>query len=202
MDSEAFDVVAKVPSGASLDDVPLMVRALLEERFNLVARMETREVPVLALVLARPDGGLGPALVRSSVDCASIPVEVRITATQDGSPRPCSLQGVARVGTSGSRITTMRGRHVTIAELVTHLSSGGFDRPVVDRTGLTGVFDFEYEYTSRQALAPASEPGAPALAEAPTREVALEEQLGLRLEDARAPVDILVIESAERPSPD
>src|SRR5262245_20836612 len=127
--TERFDIVAKAPSGATLDQRLLMLQTLLEDRFKLRIRPETREGDIYALVLARSDGRLGPDLHPAKVNCDGRPHET----TQ---PAPGVRPECGSVGG------------------LTQFSSGGIDMPlfaqslgmmmqqtVVDRTGLTGRFD-------------------------------------------------------------
>ena len=171
-DRDHFDVRAKAPVNASGPQVDAMKRGLLAERFRLAVHWEQRELPVYELVLAHEDGRLGPGL-RPRPDCA--PGEVRETGDA-----PCGgiLLGPGRV--------IVRGQGLP-----------GFarDRIVIDKTGLTGNFDVDLEYTPAPGEFPAIGPPPPA--DAPSLPTALEEQLGLRLRPARAMVDVLVVDSAQ-----
>jgi uncharacterized protein (TIGR03435 family) len=168
--TDRWDIVAKAASPTA----PMlpMIRTLLAERFRLVTHHETRELPIYALVIARRDGRLGPALHAST-----------------------SAGGFQE----GSWVFTARG--VPISILVNSLSLPA-GRAVIDRTGLAGLYDIELHWTPA-GLSAAAGADAPAPAsDAPSIFTAVQEQLGLRLESTKAPVDVLVIDHAERPTPD
>lgn len=167
---EHFDVVATLPEQAPHSQVPAMLRAMLADRFKLVTHTETREAPAYALALARKDGRLGPQLRRSPKDCGS--------PGQDDE-HPCELQIGAEI----------RGRGQPMAQLaITLLQFVG--RSIVDRTGLSGGFDFDIQ---------ASEiAGGDDL---PSIYTAIQEQLGLKLESIRAPVEFVVVDHIDHPEP-
>jgi uncharacterized protein (TIGR03435 family) len=167
-------------------------RAVLAERFGFRAHRETRERPVFALVRARSDGSLGPRLRRSPTDCARLARE----AGASGAPWPpvsvdgrilCGLQQGATVVAGGYPMSEFQ-------KFLTRQAR----TPVVDRTGLDGAWDFELEFTPTQvAVVDASIDG-----DRPSLFTALQEQLGLKLEPARGPVEVLVIDRVERPTED
>jgi uncharacterized protein (TIGR03435 family) len=171
---ENYDVTAIAGANATEDDIAAMMRSMLAQRFKLQARIEQRERPVYALTLARRDGTLGPNL-RSS----------RCTDAAAGKT-PC----IARFGRG-----SITAGGFSMEWLAVNLR-GGAGRPVVDRTGLTGGYDFTLEYAA----------GAPALDTAPDGKpslfTALQEQLGLKLEPAQALLPVIVVERIERPLPD
>jgi uncharacterized protein (TIGR03435 family) len=199
LNSERFDIVAKANGDAAPQQFPLMLRALLEERFKLSVHHETRELPIYALVVARSDGKLGPHLRRAAVDCdaagrgnASPPIPQSPTERL-----PCGMrQAPGRILAGG----------VPMAPLVGNLSNF-VNRVVVDRTGLTGNFDLELEWTPDQppplatgVVPPSAFPPPPT--DGPSIFTALPEQLGLKLESTKGPVDVLIIDHAERPTED
>jgi len=194
IDTARFDVSAKAnvdnPSATTFRDrARLMLRAALADRFNLVLRKETREIPVYALVLVREDGRLGPQLSRSeAVECNGPPKAVPTApgAAEPTPPFPC--------GAGFSRPAHVAARGVEFSTLVTNVSSWA-DRIVVDRTGLTGKFDWDLQWTP-ESLTPGSVPSGVSLV------TALREQLGLRLESQRGMIEVLVVDHVERPGPD
>lgn len=226
IDSERFDIVAKAPEGSRPDQTPLMLRGLLAERFKLKVHGETRDTPIYALVLARSDGKLGPKLSKTTDDCQKIQEE-RLAAAKAargsgpgrGQPLPPGLMPAPgerpictvsmNAGPSpggGLPVITMRAGGQTMEALARNLS-GNVNRQVVDRTGLTGLYDYELQYSMQQAgltttpvggATPA--PAAP-IDDGPTIFDALRE-LGLKLEAERGPVEHLVIDSVERPTED
>jgi uncharacterized protein (TIGR03435 family) len=183
--SEKWTIVGKGP--AITDEAaqrPLfrtMMRNLLIERFKLVTRRETRETPVYALVVAREDGRLGPQMRSSSADCAALMTAFKAT----GAPQTPDSPVCGLIAARGS----FRGKGIPLSELARALTRMA-DRPVVETTGLTGSFDLELKWTPDLASAPTA--GASLF-------TAVQEQLGLRLEPRRAPLEVLVVESAERP---
>ena len=185
---ERFDIVANAGANASAEQVRQMMRALLAERFRLITHTEKRELPAYELVLARSDGRLGPRL-RPRPDCAGRPPDTE--PPRDGRP-PCG--GVLA---SPGRVMA---RGMLLAEI-----GFGVDRMVMDRTGLSGYFDVELEYTPEQlpragAELPKDLPPIPR--DGPSIFTALQEQLGLKLQPSTAVVDVLVIDSVATPRPD
>jgi bla regulator protein blaR1 len=172
-ENERFDIVARVSSGGNVEMT--MLRGLLEDRFRVVVHSETREMPVYALVLARPDGRLGPQLRRSQVDCVST------------SPAPPSASAQPQCPTrNGPGFTAAVGRPIPA---FLFFLVGQVQRAVIDRTGLTGTWDLELQFNP-------DSPDDPR----PSLFTALQEQLGLRLEPSTAPVPVLVIDRIERPT--
>lgn len=172
IESDRYDIDAKAVGSPTREQLQLMVRTLLADRFKLVVHKETRDLPAYALVRARRDGNLGAFLRRSNADCS--PANQRTT----------------RAGVCGFRIGngSLAGRGATMEQLAAELMLSG--RLVVDRTGLTGPFDFDMEWTPKELEANAG------------LFTALREQLGLTLEAIRAPVEVIVIDRAQRPSVD
>jgi uncharacterized protein (TIGR03435 family) len=175
---EAFNVEARAGRDASAAEIKRMVLAMLQNRFQLVVRQERREGPIYSLVVARSDKRLGPNMRPSAGDCAKPVWEER--RTPNG-------------GASTQRTCT------PIAELVPSLSSA-LQAPVEDKTGLAGRWDFELSYTGerRRNITPDAVARDPN--DAPALLTAVQEQLGLRLESGRGPVDVVVIESAAQPT--
>jgi bla regulator protein blaR1 len=196
---ERFDITAKAPEGTRPDQMLLMMRALLVERFRLKVHNETREVPVFALVMARQDRKLGPQIAPAAFDCNAL----RAAVARGERPTPPPPQGDRPV--CGAR--TAPGRILVggapIADIARSFSGFVGGRPVVDRTGLTGIYDFELTWAPEAP--PTAPDGAPTAGfdpGGPTLFTAVQEQLGLKLEATTGPVEVLVIDSAERPTPD
>ena len=205
IDSELFDVEGRGPfdlSGylpgrdGSPPQVYLMLQQLLADRFNLVVHRATQQRPVYALVTSRRDQQLGPKLTRSTFDC-----EAMLAATvQSGRlPAPPS-QGMPRCAVGGAP-GHLIADSIDLTRLADFLSTST-DRAVIDRTELAGRFNVELQWTS-DALGPApSPPAGAATTDAPPALVtALQEQLGLKLDAVTAPIEVLVIDSADRPTP-
>ena len=204
LSDERYDIDARVaptPPGGPEALIPHL-RALIVDRFKLKAHPDTRELQAYALTLARRDRQLGSLIRPTETDCARASTltqdEVR-ASVRDGWPQ-CGMTFVVNFTTTGPSGNTVKMRFrrsgYTMAALATALQDN-VDRPVVDQTGLRGRFDVEYSF-SPQPNAPGVEsvfgPDAPQLF------VALEEQLGLKLESRRLTVPVLVIDSIERPS--
>jgi uncharacterized protein (TIGR03435 family) len=187
--SERFDIVATLPEGTTARHVPAMLRALLADRFKLVVHTEVREAPIYALVVARSDGRLGPQLRRATIDC-----EAAEAAGQVVPPPKQGERGICDSEIGG----TIVGRGQRLISLARMLSPSA-ERPVVDRTGLTGAFDFDLEFPELNA-GPGGHGGAGDAGGGVF--TALREQLGLELESIRAPVEFVVIDRVERPTAD
>lgn len=203
IDSERYDIAAKATAdfqfapGGPPRDMLLMLRSLLEDRFKLVAHRKVREMPVFALVVARKDGRLGPGLHKSSIDCDALFAAGRAGAPppprQPNQPPPCRLMG-------GPARTIAAG--VTMRQLAANLSNH-LGRFVVDKTGRTDRFDFNLGWTPDRLPTSAPPPGIPPVdPNGPPLVTALQEQLGLKVEAAKGPVDVLVIDSVAHPTPD
>ena len=183
--STHFDVTARGPAQASADTTRAMVRALLADRFAARVQPGTREMEMDVLTRAGRD--LGPQLRVSERPCAAGAAEA------PGGER-CGVRPAF------GRIT---GRDVSIGEV-----AGGIGfmsrRHVVDETGLTGRYDVTLTYTpDAVVLDPATRAEFPAIdPDGPSLCTALREQLGLRLQSRRGPVDVLLVEQVQPTSPD
>lgn len=180
--SERYDVEARATFTPTLEQQQAMLRAVLAERFKLVAHVESPERPIYNMVFARADRRLGPQLRGIDVDC---------TTFDRQKPRPDTPAVVAfdmppcafKMSASGSVMVVLSGGRTlqSLADTV----AGQAGRPVFDRTGLTGHFAFKLEYDGTD--------GASVF-------TAMQEQLGLKLEPARGPVEILAVDHIERPT--
>jgi len=173
VNSERYDIIAKAETSAKPEQIKLMLQSLLAERFKLVIHRDTKELPVYALVVAKN----GPKLHQAD-------------------PETQAAKG-GGWGVGGGRIT---GRSLPVSTFAKLLSEQ-LERTVVDRTGLTGIFDFKLEWTPDRAAAGLSpdSPSVPAEL-GPSLFTALQEQLGLKLESTKGPVEVLVIDRVEKPS--
>lgn len=170
------------------------MRNLLTDRFKLRVRREVRELPVFALLPARADRRLGPKLTGVTVDCT--PFKEAFERVQSPPRRepgaPLQPTTCAALVSSRPDGISIAGRAIELSQLARTLTSY-FDAPVVDQTELFGRYDVDLTFVR--------DPGA-ASADGVALETALREQLGLRVERQRAPMEALVIESAERPTQD
>jgi uncharacterized protein (TIGR03435 family) len=176
-----YDITAVGKDQPSRDETSQLMLALLRDRFKLVAHRETRDLPVYSLVLARPGGPLGPAMRRSAIDCLDAEARKKAYASAPAGGR--MLCGLTE--TPG----TFTGGGIDLSTLVVILGAAS-GRPVLDRTGLTGGFDVDLKWT----------PELQDRADAVSIFTAVQEQLGLKLENATAPLDVSVVDRIERPS--
>lgn len=202
---ERFDIIAQAEQAPASgpDALMPMLRTLLESRFQLKTRMDTRVLPAYVLVHARRDEVLGDRIRPTLADCtkAMVMTQAELIATAKEAWPPCGQSITISFVTSfsdGSRGSSIRVRRsaVTMKGFATMLQ-GSAGRPVVDRTGLDGLFDVEYSFASQP---PGASTELAAGANVPPLFVALEEQLGLKLESERTEVPVLVIESVEPPT--
>lgn len=170
IDTDRFDIVAKPPSGAPESQIPEMLQTLLAERFKMVIHRETRELPAYALVVAKN----GPKLAR---------------AEPGGSG-----------GSMSSSEGTATGEGVTMARLAGFLSTPRLNLalPVVDQTGLDGSFSFILKWTPERPLSDKPENKTPEADAPPPIFIALQEQLGLKLEKHKVPLEVVIVDRAER----
>jgi uncharacterized protein (TIGR03435 family) len=161
--SEHYDLEAAAGHAITVEQMRAMLRTLLAERFHLQVHRETREIPIYSLVLTKN----GPKLKESAAD---------ETAHFSVRGNGASMLMVVAKG--------------TMAQLASRLSGNGAGRPVIDKTGLTGIYSFRMEWVNDTA----------AVADLPSLPVALQEQLGLKLEPAKGPAEFIVVDHVERPS--
>jgi len=201
--SERFDIVATAerdipawtpegPPAALLS----MVRALLADRFHLETHRDTRELQVYALVLARGDQKLGPRASVSTVNCAAAATRATSQPGSPGDPPACGM----RIGPGQMLLGS-----VPMSRFATVLAPFA-RRLVIDRTGLTGTYNLQLSWAPEGRLPGPAPDGAPPLPPTDPNGASLfasiQEQLGLKLEPARAPVDVVVIDRVEQPAPD
>ena len=191
LDSAEYAINART----SQPDVPTetihaMMRTMLADRFQLRVHTESRAQEVYALVVERRDGRLGPSLARAT-DCKKDSVSTSVPSLGDRANRPCGTRAFFDYGRAS---VEARGR--PIGDLVRSLQGVG-GRAVVDKTGLTGLFDFELHYTPQTGPDTPREPG-----DVPEVFTALREQLGLSLRPEPGFVEMLVIDDVQLPSPD
>lgn len=213
VDSFGFDVDARPANTVTIAESALMMRTLLAERFKLVVQKEPREGAVYALVLARRDGTLGAQIKRPAGECTMVVPGLARPSGDATATDPAKAAAWPAPGRPGRRCgigpdgETVKAGSVTMATIVTYLTPL-LDRPVVDKTGLAGNFDFDLRYDGAAAVvlpgrgrATAVSPDAPTdPAKGPSLFTALQEQLGLKLESQRGSIDVLAIKSAELPT--
>jgi uncharacterized protein (TIGR03435 family) len=171
--TERFDITARAAADTPLTQLPAMIKALLVERFKLAVHTEQRELPLFALVALPGTGRSAPGL--RNTECPALDVDL-------SRPQRCVniSQGRGRL--------TLRG--MPISQLLPFLAPA-VNRTIVDRTALDGRYDIDLTWTPE--LSPTTPEGVSIF-------TALQEQLGLKLESTRGPVEVLVIDHAELPT--
>jgi uncharacterized protein (TIGR03435 family) len=212
LDNDKFDIVAKMdgnpewtgPGSGKADPFRVAMQTLLADRFKLRLHKESREMDVYALVMVKP-GTPGPALKPSTTDCAAMADALRRGAAQPPQgpppatgPVPCSIMGSpGMIRFDGFPMPQVAGMLV-----------GQAGRIVIDRTGLAGNWQFVMTFSQERPQGLTPGPEADKIAEAaanpnaPSFFTALQEQLGLKLESTKAPVDVTVIDAIEHPTED
>jgi len=206
-----------------------MLRVLLTERFGLRTRRDTRQAPVYVLTIARSDGRLGSRLTRSTPECVQQIEQQRTGTVPTSTPDPAPevqargqnevrermkrivsgdladtrICGNFMMGGRSNGVSTYVSSGIEMMSLVSRISSE-LSAPVIDRTELSGLFDVTLEYLSEKpingrpaGLDPNSTDPLP-----PSLTGALQQQLGLRLEKQIGPLPVVIIQAADRPTPD
>jgi uncharacterized protein (TIGR03435 family) len=194
IDSIRYNVSAKADHDVEWKEATLMLQSPLTDRFQLTMHRESKDLPIYALVLAKKDGKLGPRLIESKEDGCTKADPSALQPEPGKAPKPqCDmLAGTFR---------RLKGTSVPPGELA--LAFGNIlGRMVVDKTGLTGNFDIDLAWTPDDTQYLQLPPGVPAPppSDGPSIFVALQEQLGLKLESQKGPVEVFVIDRAEKPS--
>ncbi len=194
LNTERYDIVARVPAGATKKQVNAMWQTLLTERFGVVLHHESREFQVEQLII---DKG-GSKLKETTWDSgASLP---------PGPPQQDKNGGLASPGQvvmisprqHGASFHTV-GKAQPISRL-TALLGTELNRPVLDKTGLAGQYDYSLDYITNQTALPLPPGAAPVNASEPGPDItaAVQQQLGLRLVPGKAMIDVLIVDKAER----
>jgi uncharacterized protein (TIGR03435 family) len=177
IESEHYDIVAVTPGEVrpTHDEQMSMLRSLLADRFKLTFHREEKVFSIYELTVAKS----GPKLKAS-------------TAPPDDPP--------ALISTVYPQRIVMPARNATMSDLARLMQRAILDRPVVDKTGLSGRYDFDLEWAPDETQFGGEVPAASAEAPSPPLFSAIQQQLGLRLEATRGPIAALVVDKAERPS--
>ena len=194
LDAKRWAVSAKAPGPMNRVVMRSLLRKLLEDRFALKAHLETRELPTYELSMARDDRRLGPKIKPATVDCTPFLNGLR---PQQEAPRdPDSGFSLCSVGASmGGGMITPRLNGQPLTGLVQILEAT-LQRRIVDKTGLQGNYDIELTYVDERF----QRQGAADASTGPALFTALQEQLGMKLQPARGPVQVLVVDSASEPT--
>ena len=212
--SDRWDIQLRADAAVAAAQMNLLIQEMLADRFKLVVHRETRDLPIFELRTVRTDGKPGPEMKPAAADCGPTGRE------RPGVPPPAPPSG--REGSpgrgapplAGCRMMMTMGRFEAngqpLASFASFLSNQ-LGRPVIDKTGLSGGFDIVLSWTpdgvrpgaGAQNL-PALPPGMPAPPpidpNGPSLYAALQEQLGLKVESTRGPVEVLVIDSVQQPT--
>jgi uncharacterized protein (TIGR03435 family) len=183
IDSDHYDIVAATPGEAkpTLDEQMSMLQKLLADRFNLTFHREKKEFSIYAITIANN----GPKLKQSTAPADEAPALISTVY-------PAASGGIDRV--------VMPGHNATVAQFASVLQRVVLDRPVVDQTGLSGKYDFELEWTPDETQFGGTLPQGPPDTDRPGLFAAVQQQLGLRLEATRGPIDTMVINRVEKPT--
>ena len=182
VDSDHYDILAKTPGEIrpNLDEQMSMLRKLLADRFKLTFHREQKELSVYTLTVAKN----GPKLKESAVLAEPAP---------EGPP--------PLIFVVSPQIVRLPGRDASMAELASVMQRDALDRPVIDKTGLAGRYDFDLEWTPDETQFGGALGNPPITGDSkPGLFTAIQQQLGLRLEATKGPVAMLVIDQVQRPS--
>ena len=199
--SDFYEINARAEGTPTKDQMRLMIQSLLADRFNLKVHFETQEVPVFALTLVKPNE-TGPKLRPHAEGPPCITPSPQVSHRPSANPADTFPAGCDSIvldeGPNGTLLFGSRNSPMRL--IASALAGMDLNRPVVDRTGLQGRFDFALQWK------PDSDASASQTADDPLESMgttflgALKEQLGLRLIPTKAPVKVLVVDHVERPS--
>jgi uncharacterized protein (TIGR03435 family) len=201
--SDRFDIRAQGDVALSPERMDTAVLAMLEDRFRLQTHREVRELPVYALVIAKSGSKL------KSMEAPSLASQEASTPSPPPPPGPGGLMPASFKPSPGHLFAgpgAIIASAVPMKQLIDRLTSQ-LERPVIDKTGLTGFFDIRLEFSpegsAQSGINPAPTPApSPPFGDSavPSIFTAVQEQLGLRLDSTRAPVEVVVVDSIRRPT--
>jgi len=195
INSDRYNIQAKATGDATRAEMMAMLQSLLEDRFKLTVHRETRELPIYVLTVAKGGIKLQPA---REGGCVNVDPRYPRRPAPGEKPTPSC-------GNNNITASTWNASAIDMASAAAALV-GVLGRNVIDRTGITGKYDIHVQWTPDQAPAGVDNAGqANALASesaAPPLVTVLEQDLGLKLESTRGPIDVLIIDRVERPSED
>ncbi|HKE84479.1 MAG TPA: TIGR03435 family protein [Vicinamibacterales bacterium] len=209
--TERFAIEARTADETPTDSIRMMLRTMLAQRFGMAAHQERRELPLFALTMARSDKRPGPGLRASGPECAPIKPPAGVPMPPPPPPPPAGNAG-AEIRILLPREEPLRrrcgamlapgwfsARSITMQELTSPLTQL-MRRPVFDETGLAGEFDLDVLFQPEGLGGVLVGPPPQSLSDAPALTTALQDELGLRLDPRRGPVDVLVVDRIERPT--
>jgi uncharacterized protein (TIGR03435 family) len=184
MANARFEIEARLPKGASTDQIPEMLQSLLAERFALTTRRETKEMAVYALLV---DKG-GPKLTPTKIKPED---QARVAMGTDGKPRSLVYWGGS---SAGVRVTAPAANVLAFVGVTSRFTA----RPVVDMTGIEGLYDFNLTFAPEVSGGLPEGPGGAGVADpAPSVSEAVK-RYGLRIEPRKAPIEMLVVTHIEK----
>ena len=187
LESEQYDLEAKADGATGLMQMagPLL-RALLEDRLKLKVQKETRDLPVYLLTVAKTGSKL-----QAVKDGSCTPIDLNHLSSGPPVPGQTPTCGRATSHRNGSNLV-MEINGMSLADFTGQILSGALDRPVIDKTGLAGLFNYHLEYAPD--IAASTETSGPSIF------TAVQDELGLKLSPDTGPVEVLVVDHVERPS--
>jgi uncharacterized protein (TIGR03435 family) len=207
-----FDITAKLPDGASKDQIPEMLQALLVERFGLQVHRDSKEQAVYALVVGKGGPKLKPAEAETNDKAGPVkpPAPGGAVQLRDGGPAPRNAMMMA-MGPEGAHLRAPAATLASIADMLSRFT----ERPVLDMTGIQGQYDFDFAFAPetmrglppmpRGPMGPGGPP--PGAAGKPQADVPAEragtifdavQQYGLKLERRKAPLEMIVVDHIEK----
>jgi uncharacterized protein (TIGR03435 family) len=210
--TERFAIEARTSEATPTSTIRLMLRSMLADRLGLVTHSERRELPIVALTMARADKRPGPKLRPSGPECAPVRPPEGIPIPPPPPPPPPGAANAAPIRIiletdeplgrrCGAMVAPgwMSARSITMQEFTRQLSPV-LRRPVINETGLAGQFDYDVIFSPEGLGGALVGPPPASVSDAPSLETALRDDLGLRLESRRGPVDVIVVDRIERPT--
>ena len=210
--SERFAIEARTSDATPTSTIRLMLRSMLADRFHLVAHSERRELPIVALTMARADKRPGAKLRPSGPQCEPLRPPEGIPIPPPPPPPPPGAANAPPIRIiletdeplgrrCGAMVAPgwMSARSITMQEFTRQLSAV-LRRPVINETELPGQFDYDVIFSPEGFGGALVGPPPASVADAPSLETALRDDLGLRLDPRRGPVDVVVVDRIERPT--
>ena len=191
IDRETFDVEANVPENAIRTEFRAMLRNLLEERFHLKAHVESRQFAAYELVVAKSGLKIKESGAPAAAEDSRRPPDDGFPDLPPGKPGLISRNTIV----NGFLLTRLRARQEPFSTLAEMLHTPG-EEQIVDKTGLTGKYDFTLEYGN--TMPGASREGDAQTPIAASVFTALQQELGLQLIAKKLPFDVVVVESVDR----
>ena len=192
MDTERYDIAVKVPAGATKDQLNVMWQNLLAERFGVKIHHDPKDFQVEDLVIGKG----GSKLKETTEDTSGLPPPGPPKFKDGVLSSPGLVTTIAMNANRGSARAVAKAQ--PLSKLVAMMSAQQ-NHPVIDKTGLSGLYDFSLEFTLVLPLPPGAPPDTPAASDpGPDLAAAVERELGLKLVGSKAKLDVIVIDQAEK----